>query len=187
MDASHSGCDCHRYIEPLIRERAAELLVVSPYIDAHYARVLVDVGRRKRVRVITSADSEGALRRAIAGSGVGMLRHAKALLVIGAMAALTAFLGLYFLFIVLAALLAGIIGAGYIRHRRILGSNIRVRVARGMFVHEKLYISDGTAITGSANLTYSGLHRNMEHVEVTRKRERIGALRAHFRLLWRRV
>ena len=37
---------------------------------------------------------------------------------------------------------------------------------------------------GSANLTYSGMHKNIEHIEVIKEGDRIAELEKHFRQLW---
>ena len=66
-------------------------------------------------------------------------------------------------------------------------SRMHVRVVRGNFVHEKVYISDSMAITGSANLTYSGMHKNTERIAIIDSRKEIGELRRHFEELWHKA
>jgi phosphatidylserine/phosphatidylglycerophosphate/cardiolipin synthase-like enzyme len=63
---------------------------------------------------------------------------------------------------------------------------MQLKVIKDKFVHEKLYISNGTAVTGSANLTYSGMHKNIEHVELTRDVKEVSELTRHFEELWNR-
>ncbi len=65
-------------------------------------------------------------------------------------------------------------------------SNLKVKVAKGKFVHEKVYIGNDIAIVGSANLTYNGMHKNVEHIDVIKDDARIRQLREHFESLWRK-
>jgi len=71
----------------------------------------------------------------------------------------------------------------YLRHKR-ANSNLQVKVITERFVHEKLYISGNTAISGSANLTYNGMHKNIEHIEVTKDESKIREMRRHFESMW---
>ena len=53
------------------------------------------------------------------------------------------------------------------------------------FVHAKMYISDGKyAVTGSANLTESGLWRNIEHVIIINNPKDVEKLEDDFEHLW---
>jgi len=81
-------------------------------------------------------------------------------------------------------LLAAVVLAVIYKRFKQGAGNIEVRVSGGPFVHEKIYIGSDTAITGSANLTYSGMHRNIEHIEITHDPERIAELGRHFNGLW---
>src|SRR5271157_2748957 len=53
----YSGSDSYKFVDKLIKSGSGEMLVVSPYIDNYYARVLLRASRRRRFRVITSPEA----------------------------------------------------------------------------------------------------------------------------------
>ena len=53
------------------------------------------------------------------------------------------------------------------------------------FVHAKLYIGDSKAIESSANLTFTGMHKNIEHARVIDSPEDLSKLRKEFESLWK--
>lgn len=56
---------------------------------------------------------------------------------------------------------------------------------QGKFIHSKIYVADNErAVTGSANLTYSGLHSNDETVHVTENVEEAHEVQRNFMELW---
>ena len=63
------------------------------------------------------------------------------------------------------------------------GSRIEFRKPKG-FVHSKFYIGENGAIQGSANLTYNGMHKNVENISIIRDQEGIEKLRKEFYKLW---
>ncbi|MDE1811173.1 MAG: hypothetical protein KGH66_03965, partial [Candidatus Micrarchaeota archaeon] len=72
-------------------------------------------------------------------------------------------------------------------YTRRLETRLRVRIADKKFVHEKLYIGESTAITGSANLTFNGMHKNIEHIETTADPRKVQELTRHFDELWKQT
>jgi len=53
------------------------------------------------------------------------------------------------------------------------------------FVHAKIYVADGKyAVTGSANLTESGLWRNAEHIIIMKKPEEVDMIERDYEHLW---
>ena len=59
------------------------------------------------------------------------------------------------------------------------------RIINERFVHAKIYISDGKyAVTGSANLTESGLWSNAEHVIILNNANDIEKIESDFEHLW---
>ncbi len=53
------------------------------------------------------------------------------------------------------------------------------------FVHAKIYIADNErAISGSANLTYSGLHSNVESLSIAETKEEVQQIEMEFRRIW---
>ncbi|MGC8671522.1 MAG: phospholipase D-like domain-containing protein, partial [Candidatus Micrarchaeia archaeon] len=55
------------------------------------------------------------------------------------------------------------------------------------FVHAKLYIGEAEALEGSANLTFSGMHKNIEQLRLVKSEEEIKALKAEFDKLWKNL
>ncbi len=43
----YSGFESYRYVEPILKDSAGELLVISPYIGMGYAKMLVGLEKRK--------------------------------------------------------------------------------------------------------------------------------------------
>lgn len=181
----YSGSESYRYVEPILKDSAEELLVISPYIGMGYARMLVKLGKRKSVKVVTSAYSEQVRNFIINRSRLVLYGYAKA----AALFLIAALVSIYFSFYQVAAgamalaLLVILIALVVYKHSK--NSHIEVRTSYDKFVHEKAYISETVAAVGSANLTYSGMRKNVERVEVITDHERIGVLRSHFFDLWK--
>jgi phosphatidylserine/phosphatidylglycerophosphate/cardiolipin synthase-like enzyme len=188
MDAQaggYSGSESYRYVEPILRDSSRELLVISPYIGMGYAKMLVGLGRRKRVRVITSKYSEtvrGYIGRRSRYLLYGYARAA-AIFVVGAIA--SAYFSFYQISLGALALAGITVLAAMVAYRLSKNSDIEIRTSYDRFVHEKAYISRDAAAVGSANLTYSGMRKNVERVEVITDPARIGVLRDHFFDLWK--
>ena len=170
----YSGSDTFKYIDKLIR-RSKSLLIISPFIGNYYAEMLAKRG--KRTLVITSDDTlrkVRALRR-------GRRNYAKAVAYFIVLDALIFYLHMFAFGIgVLLLLVAMIFLVLYSR------ANIVVKSTGKTFVHEKMYIGEKEAIIGSANLTFSGTHRNIEHIEIINDMRRIEELKRHFYDLWGR-
>ena len=59
------------------------------------------------------------------------------------------------------------------------------KVIKRDFVHAKIYVVDGRiAMVGSANLTYSGLWNNIEHLLITQTQEEVEMIEGDFDKLW---
>lgn len=184
-EEGHSSTSSYEYVEPLLKERARELLIISPYIGHRYARMLVELGKRKKVRVITSGSAAWLDGYSYRYSRSLLFRRAGILAVLLVLSIFFLYLGpvrvggiAFILFLIVLAL-------SWIRFRRARSSDIKVKVVRSTFIHEKVYISDNKAVIGSANLTYPGMHSNMEHVEIINQKRRIEELRRHFHKLWK--
>ena len=177
--ASHSayyyGNATYKYIDELIRNKG-DVLVVSPYIDKYYADMMLKSAGRK-FYVISSEPDDAAMKLLMARpsrswiAGYGLLSVAVLLLM------LYARIGWPY---VLISLIPVVAGAATHRGRR---KNVELKVPR-RFTHAKMYISDSMAVTGSANLTYSGMHRNIEHVNVTYSGSDIDKLKDQFWSMW---
>lgn len=182
----HSSTYSYKYVEPLLKDDSNELLVISPYIGHGYAKMLVELGRRKKVKVVTSG-TEGWLEGYTNKYSRHMLfKYLKALAGIAIVAIALAYIRLYLfsgialLFFILISIIA------YFKFTSTKSSDINVKVVRSTFIHEKIYISGTRAVIGSANLTYQGMHKNLEHVELVTDLEKILELREHFDEVWKK-
>ena len=63
------------------------------------------------------------------------------------------------------------------------GSTVKLKIP-SKFVHAKMYIGDAEAIRGSANLTFKGMHKNIEHIELTSDPVQIKELEKQFWRIW---
>ncbi|MEM0149705.1 MAG: phospholipase D family protein [Candidatus Micrarchaeaceae archaeon] len=180
---SYSGSNGYKYVEHLIKN-SKSIDIITPYLGIYYAKMLADFsGKGKRIRVIiaegqnANLDAIRYLKRKVRSN----IRYA----VISAVSFLL-FAALYLyklpyesiVFLAIFALTAVLAS----RKRPNKGS-INVRYSPG-FVHEKIYVGDRKAITGSANLTYSGMHKNTEYLEIISDAGKADALEKHFNTLW---
>ncbi len=181
MDAeSYSGQDSYKQVDALIAH-ARKLMIVSPYISNGYAKVLAArAASGVSVRVVTSESAVG--KGSVLKGGFGM-PYVKAILFLVLLDAISIYLGFIYTTLIISLMIA-ILGTLSFARRRGISLNMVVKVSRDRFVHEKIYLSDDIAITGSANLTFSGMHRNVEHIYVIRDPARVRELRAHFERLW---
>ncbi|MDE1857006.1 MAG: hypothetical protein KGH98_02895 [Candidatus Micrarchaeota archaeon] len=184
---SHSGKDTYMEIDGLLTNRDPNLNIVSPYIGPYYARMLLGLARRKNVRIITSEPKLESSKRAVAYINSRGNRKASlvkwSLYMIVLEAILTLFRMYPLDFYILPVFILGWL-ALYAHYRSGMNLRIRMKVVTKDFIHEKLFISDTKAIVGSANLTYGGTHKNIEHIEVISDPERIRGLADHFESLW---
>ena len=180
----YSGSASYLIVERLIKERSKTLRVVSPYITPYYAKMLIGASRGKEVRVITSDSdiSKDALRMMGKRTGVGP--YAKTASYFIALEAVLLLLKLYAAAFVVAPAFAVLVLLFSLRYASAGRRRLYVKVIGGRLVHEKLYISDSRAVVGSANLTYGGMHRNVEHLELINDSEKVKGLAGHFDSLW---
>jgi phosphatidylserine/phosphatidylglycerophosphate/cardiolipin synthase-like enzyme len=182
----YSGSSSYMYIEPLISGRGRTLRVICPFISARYAKLLVGQSARKEVSVITSNSniSADAVRIMKRGKRFPYLTLSAYFIILSIMIAA---LRLYLAELVLVPITALIVGITAAHYARPSKQRINVRVASESFVHEKIYLGDDHAVVGSANLTYSGLHKNVEHIEVIRDSAKLSQMSRHFEELWRSI
>ncbi|MDE1868484.1 MAG: hypothetical protein KGH60_00760 [Candidatus Micrarchaeota archaeon] len=187
QDELYSGDSSYKFVDELIKNKDKTLRIVSPYISNHYTRMLLNMKRRKDIRIITSNISleyrNSLLKEFL---GLGRFKRYMHLIAIFTVAAVFAF-WIRFLGIGLLATLFDIITIAlfYMAYRRRMEARLRVKIADKKFVHEKLYIGDSAAITGSANLTFNGMHKNIEHIERTNDQRKVSELARHFDELWK--
>ena len=174
----HTGSDCHRYVDRLIRS-SKELMIVSPYVDQYYADILRRSSGGKKVLLISSSIDWRAAKE------LGRRRH---IFIFAALSILLAMLDISELYVnsltfanlFATVFLIGVLALFLLRG----GGNVQLRKPL-KFVHMKLYISESQAIQGSANLTYNGMHRNVEYIEIISDPSVINALRKEFMELWK--
>ena len=172
----YSGISSHKYIDSLIKS-SKNVLLVSPYIDEHYAHFLVDNSRGKNIKIISSSLDKKAEK--ILSRGVSIRYIVFGILFFGLANILDYFLvGINEIFIIGTAIFLLMFLLIYPK-----GSKIELRKPKG-FVHAKFYIGEGEAIQGSANLTYNGMHKNFENISIIRDPEGIEKLRKEFHKLW---
>jgi phosphatidylserine/phosphatidylglycerophosphate/cardiolipin synthase-like enzyme len=181
----YSGSDTHKYIDQLINDDGKDLKIITPYLGISYAKMLVRVSARKHIHLIISGNStkkdEYAVKFIIKK---GRQMDKWAIIYGSALAIGLAFVGAYPISLGIMALLAVYVyraGIYLPKHR-----NITVKIATDKFIHEKMYISENSAIVGSANLTYNGTHRNVEHIELINESRKVKELSDHFNILWKK-
>lgn len=173
----YSGDSSFKYIDRLIRSRSDKLLVCTPYIDRYYLKMLKRESYKKRVMLISSKASEQKISEALRDRRrlylmLFIIPYSAVLLYLY----MTIRLSSYYLLI---PILLAAIAAALSRNNR-----IRVKIIKSSFVHEKIYINDNTAIVGSANLTFQGTHKNIEHIRVISDPAKVGEMSEYFDRLW---
>ncbi len=179
---SYSGSDSYRFVERLMRNQSRTLKIVTPFLSPYYAKMLLELARKKRIYVIVAGGADkgnGEAIRMLSGGRRG-INGKLALCSIG-VGVVFAYLNYYWVTVLAALLFIAIVYFGTTKRRV---RNLSLKAARGRFIHEKLYITEGEAITGSANLTYAGMHKNIEHIDVIKDRRKIDELSRHFDQLW---
>ncbi len=173
-----SGVDSYRYVEKLIRG-GKEVYIVSPYIDAYYAALIRRYANWKRFYIISSSLDENAKKILESrGSWMGVGIFAVFVVFVSWILFALSLFSLDILILALAAILARVIVFKFSTRNR-----IRLKVPRS-FVHAKMYISERMAISGSANLTYRGMHSNVEQIEVVYDQKAILDFKKRFWSMW---
>ncbi len=170
----YSGTESFRFVEKLLREER-RILISTPYISPYYARMLAGMSSRKRIYLITSREpkSNAEAIRYLQPS-VGLRRWA----VVPAIASLLlSFVNLY------ASAMMLLLALLFLLEKK---NSMHVKFAKAS-IHEKLYIGENEAIVGSANLTNSGMHSNIEHIEIIRDANEIERITKHFYKLWKSI
>lgn len=174
----YSGTGTYRHVEPLLG-KARELYVISPFIDAYYAKFLSRGIRARKVYILSSSigpEAESLLRsrRSVAPLCIAV--------VIAVANAVPLFYGLFSPYIVAASAMAScLLLLAYAADR--LREPVVLKRPHGVY-HMKMYVSDKKAIKGSANLTYAGMHRNHESVSVFSDRADVESMRREFWRIW---
>ncbi len=181
----YSGDSSYKYVDRLIKEDDSELMIISPYLSGYYVNMLAKAAQKRRIRVITSNNSLGYKNSGLQDFAVKSIRgYIKAIAFFLILDAISIFLNFAYTTIILTAIVLLVVLFACLHYKK-ANSNLRVKVITDRFVHEKLYISSDTAISGSANLTYNGMHKNIEHIEVTKDESKIKEMRKHFESMWK--
>lgn len=176
----YSGQQCYKYTERLILN-GKRILIVSPYIDPYYAKFLSENSGGKKIRVLSSSMDPEAMKILGRRKPLGLLLAVLVIILSSDYLAYSS--GLSSILIAIPSVL--LILSSFLFFSQ-SNRDIEVKVPR-TFVHAKMYISENAAIHGSANLTYSGMHRNVEHIEITRDLSQVERLRREFQEMWERV
>lgn len=178
--ASYYGRSSFKYVEPLLNDEK-EILIVSPYIDTYYANYLRSHARGKRILVISSAIGKDDAKKLISRRRA-WLKALFFLLVLSSIGLVLVSAGTTSLvFLAMTALIFPLFLVEQLRLKE--EHNISLKIPKS-FVHAKLYVGKNAAVEGSANLTFAGMHKNVEHVSVTRDPQEISELRKQFWRIW---
>ncbi len=187
---SYSGTQSYSFVEKLIRN-SKSVSIISPYIDEYYLNFLVASSRNRKISVISSS-----MDKRLADKVKKPMSVLNVMLPAAAVMAFDLFLfriGIIFAYLLYALLGSAVIIAALVliyaanRHAATcVSKNLTLKIPK-QFVHAKMYIGDGVAIEGSANLTYAGMHRNVEHIRITRNQQEIAKLRHQFDSIWNSV
>ncbi|MEM3781639.1 MAG: phospholipase D-like domain-containing protein [Candidatus Micrarchaeaceae archaeon] len=173
------GSRSYKHVEKIIKESSV-LRIVSPYIDPYYAKFLVRHAKGKRIYIMSSSISKTAKAKLKRRSFSRFALFVTFLLLLNAVVqreqpalALASLLcSLFYLLVYLE---------DYESKKGIV-----LKVPR-QFVHAKLYIGDSAAVEGSANLTFAGMHRNIEQTRLIQDKDELRELAREFDRLWHRL
>ncbi|MDE1768209.1 MAG: hypothetical protein KGH64_06490 [Candidatus Micrarchaeota archaeon] len=175
------GSDTYKHINQMIK-RSVQMNIVSPYIDAYYAKIIRKNAPRVEFNIITSSIDKDAKRILTSRGSVPLLLVGLLLSVMLLYVEFT--LGVHGYLIGISAVP---LVFGFYRYRSKNSSvrRIHLKVPK-QFVHAKMYVSNDQAILGSVNLTYKGTHRNVEHIDIIRNGDEVYKIREQFWDMWRR-
>ena len=174
---AYYGSESYKRVERLIASER-DLLIVSPYIDDYYAAYLAAHSRGKKIHIISSSITGSAAKRLHRNDTLRSSLTATFLSVSVSwlLFLLDAFNPIYSL----ATIAAGVLLVSYAFMHR---SSIYLKIPKD-FVHAKMYVGDSSAVEGSANLTYAGMHKNIEGVRLITDPKEVDALKHQFWTLW---
>ena len=132
----------------------------------------------KRIYIISSSMDKEAIK--ILGKRFSILRFLLAILLSAVELYMGILYGLY-AYALLAVALTLIIGY----FASVTGNRNISLVIPKRFVHAKMYISENEAISGSANLTYRGMRRNVEIIEIMHDKDSVESMRRTFWKMWK--
>ncbi len=175
----HYGSDSYRHIDRML-DTSRRMHIVSPYLDRYYAERIFRNASRSEFYIISSSMDEGArhvLRRRGSLPTLAVYGLFSAALLYAFIA-----LGIYG-YALLAPAIPLVIGMAKYRSSSSRSRRIHLKVP-DRFVHAKMYVSERQAVMGSANLTYKGMHSNVEAIEVTEEQDKVDKLLDQFWEMW---
>ncbi len=181
---AYSGNESYKQIDKLLKN-SSKLKIISPYISLFYAKKLENYSKFKKIYLITAKPTSKS--DLIAFKYLTKLNNIMFFIKLSIYFTILEIFALVLRFYLVALILFAIFLITLSIFRLIYGSithsNISIKTSK-QFIHEKIYISNNSAIVGSANLTYSGTHKNIEYIELIKDKEKIAALEKHFDSLW---
>jgi phosphatidylserine/phosphatidylglycerophosphate/cardiolipin synthase-like enzyme len=173
---SYCGSESYRHVDRLLKDER-EVLIVSPYIDDYYAEFLLRHSGGKTFRILSSSMKESAAKKLRSSRIPGALALNLIILIVNVMFLYAGKLSSLFSAITFSLSLLYLASAFLSRNR------IYIRTPKA-FIHAKMYVGNSAAIEGSANLTYPGMHRNIEQISMTKEGKRISEMKREFWRLW---
>jgi hypothetical protein len=173
---SYCGSESYKHVDRLLKDER-EVLIVSPYIDDYYAEFLLRHSDGKTFHILSSSMKESAARKLRSSRLPGALAINLAVLLVNAM-----FLYAGRLFLLFSAITLSL-SSLYLASAILSRNRIYLKTPKG-FIHAKMYVGNSAAIEGSANLTYPGMHRNIEQISMTNEGKRISEMKREFWRLW---
>ncbi len=174
---SYYGKRAYKYVDRLLRE-SRDLLIVSPYIDDYYASYLARHSRGKKIYIISSSIASTAAKKLRRDDSLG-----------GSFTAAFITVSVNWLLFVLNdsnplfTFSSVTIGMALVFLSLTHRNSIFLKIPQE-FVHAKMYVGDSEAIEGSANLTYAGMHKNIESIRQVVDPKAVDALKRQFWTLW---
>ncbi len=186
MPQVYSGRDVGKVIEPLLRNASGRIWVCSPYISPEYARFLVYlIGGNTILYAIIALWIIGTLLLPLIIGGRILFFIS---LVIGFIVAVATYdINYGFIAYMVSAVLIAAYRFIVVYRYEARETHVNLLVVDSdRIVHSKIYIFDNIGITGSANLTKSGLWRNMETITIYKGRE-IDSVINEFMKIWNSI
>jgi phosphatidylserine/phosphatidylglycerophosphate/cardiolipin synthase-like enzyme len=172
------GDDSHKYLKKLM-EGGNRIYIVSPYIDDYYSGVILKNSKNKKFYIVSSSLGKN-IRRRLEDRNRTYILSLYLIIFLLSLAILSSFETNLVYLAVFGAIGVLYLVSLFVRYRR---NRVELRVP-SRFVHAKMYLSDKMGIHGSANLTYKGMHENMEHINITYDKGEIGRLKDEFWRIW---
>lgn len=174
------GRESYKHIDRLIA-KSKNLYIISPFIDRYYANYIRSHSRGKQIHILSSSISPEA-KAVLSGKGhLGAKSFTKIFVSLLLINFVSFYFHLLFVYVFIASVIITLASVALMRRKK--NGNIRLRIP-SRFVHMKLYVSDYMAIEGSANLTYNGMHKNIEHINVTYDKHEVKRLQRQFWKEW---